>query len=57
MEQEQVAEQACRKAPTVAGLVDDNIKKHAMVNKKSWKEDKRSLENDVLPTHTETAPL
>lgn len=43
------AEEACRTAPTVADLVDEYLRKHAMVNKKSWKEDKRSLERDVLP--------
>jgi len=49
MEEQHVAEQARRKAPTVVDLVEEYIKKHAMANKKSWKEDKRSLEKDVLP--------
>lgn len=36
-------------APTVKDLGDDYIKRHAMVNKKSWKEDKRILEKEVYP--------
>lgn len=47
-EKEQAAE-VPRKAPSVAGLVDEYLTKHAMANKKSWKEDKRCLEKDVLP--------
>ena len=39
-----------RKAHTVAELISDYIEKHAMVNKKGWKEDKRILEKDALPT-------
>jgi len=38
-----------RKTPTVKDLIDEYIKKHAMVNKKSWQEDKRCLEKEVLP--------
>jgi len=38
-----------RKAPTVADLVDEYIEKHAKNNKKSWAEDKRCLEKEVLP--------
>ena len=43
------AAEAHRRAPSVADLIDEYIKKHAMINKKSWKEDKRCLEKDVLP--------
>ena len=38
-----------RKAPTVADLVNEYIEKHAMNNKKSWAEDKRCLEKEVVP--------
>lgn len=37
------------KAPTVADLIEEYLKKHAMVNKKSWKEDQRCLYKEVLP--------
>ena len=47
-EKEQAAE-VRRKAPDVATLIDEYLTKHAMANKKSWKEDKRCLEKDVLP--------
>ena len=43
------AAEAQRRAPTVADLVDEYLKKHAMVNKKSWKEDERCLRKDILP--------
>jgi integrase len=38
-----------RKAPTVADLVKEYIEKHAKASKKSWKEDQRCLEKEVLP--------
>jgi integrase len=38
-----------RNAPTVANLVQEFIEKHCMNNKKSWKEDKRCLEKEVIP--------
>lgn len=38
-----------RKASTVADLVDVYIKKYAMLKKKSWQEDERILNKDVLP--------
>jgi len=38
-----------RKASTVADLVDEYIKKHAMPKKESWREDERILKKDVLP--------
>jgi len=38
-----------RNAHTVADLIDDYIKKYAMLKKNSWKEDKRILDKDVLP--------
>jgi integrase len=49
MAEKEEAEEARRKAPTVADLVDEYLKKHAMVNKKSWKEDQRCFAKDVLP--------
>lgn len=36
-------------APTVKILVEDYLKKYAEVNKKSWLEDKRILEKEVIP--------
>ena len=42
-------EEERRKAPTVKDLIDEYIEKHAMVNKKSWHEDKRCLEKEILP--------
>lgn len=36
-------------APTIKELVADYLKRHAEVNKKSWLEDKRILEKEVLP--------
>jgi integrase len=47
-EKEEAAE-ARRKAPTVGELIDEYLKKHAMANKKSWREDERCLHKDVLP--------
>ena len=41
--------EAERKAPTVAGLVDQYIERWAKPRKKSWKVDLRILEKDVLP--------
>lgn len=41
--------EAHRKTSTVADLVDEYIKKHAMKHKKSWAEDKRCLEKEVVP--------
>jgi len=41
--------EAHRKTSTVADLVDEYIKKHAMKQKKSWAEDKRCLEKEVIP--------
>lgn len=42
------AKEVRRNALTVEELVDEYIKKHAMPNKRGWKEDKRILEHDVL---------
>lgn len=43
-------EEACYKnSLSVKGLVEEFIEKHSMNNKKSWKEDKRCLEKDVIP--------
>lgn len=41
--------EAHRKTSTVADLVDEYIKKHAMKHKKSWAEDKRCLDKEVIP--------
>ncbi len=38
-----------RLAPTVDDLCTDYIKKHAMKKKKSWQEDKRALDKEVIP--------
>lgn len=38
-----------RNAPTVKELCEDYIKKHAMRFKKSWKEDERVLNREVIP--------
>jgi len=38
-----------RKAPTVAMLATEYIEKWALPNKKSWKEDKRTLDIEVIP--------
>jgi integrase len=38
-----------RKTHTVAELVQEYIEKHAMTRKKSWAEDKRCLEKEVVP--------
>jgi integrase len=42
------AEDERRKAPTIADLIDDYIKKHAKVKKRSWQEDERILNKDAL---------
>ena len=47
-EKEQAAE-GRRSAPTVANLVKEYIEKHAKTHKKSWQEDQRCLEKEVLP--------
>ena len=38
-----------RKAPTVTGLVEEYLEKWAKPRKKTWKEDERILNKDVLP--------
>jgi integrase len=38
-----------RKAPTVADLANEYLEKWAKPRKRSWKEDKRILEKDILP--------
>jgi len=38
-----------RKAPTVAGLIEEYLEKWAKPRKKTWKEDERILNKDVLP--------
>jgi integrase len=40
---------AARGAATVKDLADEYIERHAKVKKKSWKEDVRQLEKDILP--------
>lgn len=38
-----------RKAPTVSDLCGEYIKKHAKEKKKSWEEDQRALEVEIIP--------
>ena len=38
-----------RRHPTIAQLIEEYLVKFAMVRKKTWQEDKRILEKDVLP--------
>lgn len=38
-----------RRTPTVADLIDDYLEKWAKLHKKSWREDERALNKDVLP--------
>jgi integrase len=47
-EQEQAALEQ-RLAPTVKKLVSEYLEKHAKANKKSWREDQRCLEKEVIP--------
>ncbi|MGD0857574.1 MAG: Arm DNA-binding domain-containing protein [Dehalococcoidia bacterium] len=47
-EQEQAALEQ-RLAPTVKKLVSEYLDKHAKANKKSWREDQRCLEKEVIP--------
>jgi len=47
-EKEQAAEEN-RKAPTLKTLCEDYVQKHAMRFKKSWKEDERVLNREVIP--------
>lgn len=47
-EQEQAAQEQ-RLAPTVKKLVSEYLEKHAKANKKSWLEDQRCLEKEVIP--------
>lgn len=49
LEEQVQAAQERRLAPTVKDLVKDYLDKHAKANKKSWKEDQRCLEKDVIP--------
>ena len=39
----------CRTAPTVGELVEEYIEKYAKPRKRSWEEDQRVLDHDVLP--------
>ena len=47
-EEEENNAEARRKAPTVAGLIDDYINKHAKKFKKSWKDDERLLNKEII---------
>ncbi len=49
MEEKEQAADERRKAPTIEDLIDEYIKKHAMVNKRQWQEDERLLNKDALP--------
>jgi integrase len=43
------ANQEARKTPTISKLADEYIEKWAKPRKRSWKEDKRILDKDVIP--------
>jgi len=45
----QAGKKSEREAETVKGLVEEYLNKHAKVKKRSWEEDQRMLEKDVLP--------
>ncbi|HIJ86930.1 MAG TPA: site-specific integrase [Desulfuromonadales bacterium] len=47
-EEEENNAEARRKAPTVADLIDDYINKHAKKFKKSWKDDERLLNKEII---------
>lgn len=49
LEEKEQAATARRDAHTVSDLIDDYIKKYAMLKKSSWKEDERILNKDVRP--------
>lgn len=42
--------QQARRAETIADLVTDYLEKYAKLRKRSWREDQRILNNNVLPT-------
>lgn len=46
---DRAAKEERRKAPTVAELVHEYLTKHAMLHKRSWKEDERAMNRDVIP--------
>ncbi len=46
---EQDAKEESRRSPSVKRLVEEYIEKHAKPNKRSWKEDERILNKDVIP--------
>lgn len=48
-EKERLIREEQRRHPTVGSLVEDYLEKFAKEKKKSWREDKRILEKDVLP--------
>lgn len=49
LEEKEQAATVRRDAHTVSDLIDDYIKKYAMLKKSSWKEDERILNKDVRP--------
>lgn len=46
---EREAQDERRRMPTVSDLAKEYIEKHSKVNKKSWKENERVLDKDVVP--------
>lgn len=46
---EQDAKEESRRSPTIRRLVDEYIEKYAKPRKRSWKEDERILNKDVVP--------
>ncbi len=49
MQEKEQAATTRRNAHTVSDLIDDYLKKYAMLKKSSWKEDERILNKDVFP--------
>jgi hypothetical protein len=47
-EKEKIVEER-RLAKTITDLAEEYIEKHAMIEKKSWKEDKRALDVEIIP--------
>lgn len=44
-----IKQEDIKAAPTIKELGEDYIKRHAEINKKSWKEDQRILEKEIYP--------
>ena len=48
MAEQEEAKVARRKAPTVADLIEEYIEKHAKIHKRSWQDDERLLNKEIL---------